>query len=90
MAVPGRLSTAEPSPQFTLKEEIEPSGSVAENVTVTVWPTRAGFGETLLTVTTGGLSLTVSDVEAEPVDPLLSVAVSVIANCWLVAVPVDV
>lgn len=90
MAVPGRLSAAEPSPQFTPKVEIVPSGSVAENVTVTVWPTRAGFGETLLTVTPGGLSLTVSDVLVEPVAPLLSVAVTVIVNCWLVAVPVDV
>lgn len=73
-----------------LKEEIEPSGSVAENVTVTVWPARAGFGETPLNVTAGGLSETVSDVVAKPVAPLLSVAVTVIVNCWLVAVPVEV
>jgi hypothetical protein len=44
-----------------------------------------GFGETLLTIVAGGLSLTVSDVVAEFVEPLLSVAVTVMVNNWLLA-----
>jgi hypothetical protein len=50
---------------------------------------RAGFGETPLTVVAGGLSLIVSDVVAEPVEPLLSMAVTVIVNDWLAAEPVE-
>lgn len=76
VAVPGRLSTVDPSPQLTLSDEIVPSESPAEKVTVTVWPTSAGLGETPLTVTTGDLSLTIAVVDAADADPLLSVAVS--------------
>jgi len=72
-----------------MMEAVAPSGSVAENVTVTFWPIRAGFGETPLTVVTGGLSLTVSDVVAQPVEPLLSFAVTVTVNDWLVVGPVE-
>ena len=79
MAVPGRLSATEPSPQLTLKEEIVPSESADENATVTVWPTKAGLGETLLIVTIGGRSLTVSDVVPEP-GPALLVAVTIIGK----------
>lgn len=76
VVVPGRLSTGDPSPQFTLIDETVPSASLAEKVTVTFCPTRPGFGETPFTTTTGALSLmtTVAVVEAE--NPLLSVAVS--------------
>ena len=87
VAVPGRLSGAIPSPQSMLKEEIAPSGSVAENVTVTVWPTRAGFGETPPTVTVGGLSLTVSVVVPDPCPPLF-VAVTVMVNVRVFALAV--
>ena len=87
VAVPGRLSGVVPSPQLTLKEEIAPSGSVAENVTVTVWPTSAGFGETPLTVVAGGLSLTVSEAVPEP-GPALFVAVTVTVNVRVFALPV--
>jgi len=88
--VPERVSGAVPSPQSTLNAEIVPSGSVAENVTVTVWRMRAGLGETLVTVTVGSLSLTISVAVAELVEPLLSVTVAVIVNDWLLAVPVEV
>ena len=88
VAVPGRLSGAVPSPQSTLKDEIAPSGSVAENVTVTVWLTRAGFGETPLTVATGGLSLTVSEAVPEP-GPALFVAVTVMVKLLEFRFPVE-
>ena len=87
VAVPGRLSGVVPSPQLTLKEEIAPSGSVAENVTVTVWPTGTGFGETPLTVVTGGVSLTVSEAVPEP-GPALFVAVTITVNVRVFALPV--
>jgi hypothetical protein len=89
VAVPGRVSNAVPSPQSTLKEEIVPSGSVAENVTVTVWPMRAGFGEMPLTVVAGGRSLTASEVLAELVEPPLSTALTVTVNDLLVEGPVE-
>ena len=76
--VPGRLTIA-PSPQAIVKEEIVPSGSVAAKLTVTVDPVKAGFGETVPTVTVGARSLTVSDVVLEP-DPTLLVAVTTIVN----------
>jgi hypothetical protein len=53
-------------------------------------PVFAGFGETFVIVTTGARSFTVSDVMAEPVEPLLSVAVTVIVNAWVFAAPVEV
>jgi hypothetical protein len=80
-AVPGRLSIAEPSPQFTAIDDTVPSGSVAENDAVTRDPVLAGFGVMLLKVTVGGLSFTVSVVVPEP-DPALFVAVTVIVNVW--------
>jgi hypothetical protein len=89
VAVPGRLSGVVPSPQSTLIALTDPSASLAENVTVTVCPNNAGFGETLFTATIGGLSFTVSDTLAEPVEPLLSVAVRVILNGSLVPTPVE-
>ena len=61
-------------------EEIVPSGSVAVKVAVTRTPVLTGFGEMLVILTTGGLSLTFSDIVAEPVEPLLSVAVTVIVK----------
>ena len=88
IAVPGRLSIAEPSPQFTAIEDTVPSASVAENDAVTRDPVLAGFGVMLLTVTVGGLSFTVSVVVPEP-DPALFVAVTVIVNVWAVLAPVD-
>ena len=70
-----------PSPQLTV---IPVTGAVLEtvNVTVTSWPVLAGFGVGLLTVTVGTptTTLTVMDPVAWPVDPLLSVAVTVIVN----------
>lgn len=89
VAVPVMISGAEPSPQLTMMEETVPLTSVAVKVTVTSCPVLAGFGETFVTVTTGGLSLTVSDVTAAPVEPLLSVAVMVIVKLWLAEVPVE-
>ena len=49
------------------------------NVAVTICPVLAGFGETLIMVTTGGRSFTVSEVIPEP-GPALLVAVTVIVN----------
>jgi hypothetical protein len=71
-------------------EETVPSGSVAVKVTVTGCPVFAGFGETFVIVTTGARSFTVSDVMAEPVEPLLSVAVTVIVKAWAFTAPVEV
>jgi len=52
VADPGRLSGAEPSPQFTV---MPLTVTVLETVkvTLTVWPVFAGFGVGLLTVTVG-------------------------------------
>ncbi len=89
MAEAPRLSGDVPSPQLTLKELIVPSGSVAENVTVTSWPVVAGLGDTLLIVTTGGRSLTMADVVLDPVSPASSLADTVIVKVMLVAEPVE-
>ena len=89
LAVPVRISGVEPSPQLTVMDDIVPSISVAVKVTVTSCPVLAGLGETLVSATTGGLSLTVSDVTAEPVEPLLSVTVMVIVKLWLGKAPVE-
>ena len=75
------------SPQFTVKEAMVPSGSVAENVTVTVAPVFAGLGETLDTVTVGALSLIVSVVVPEP-GPALFAAVTIIVKTFDVVAPV--
>lgn len=77
--MPGRVSSVEPSPQFTLTKEIVPSGSVAVKFTLTVAPVLAGFGATPEIVTTGGRSSTVSVVLPDPFPPLL-VAVTVIVK----------
>jgi hypothetical protein len=52
------------------------------NVTVTIWPVVAGLGVGALTVTVGTPigTVTVIDPLAWPVDPLLSVAITVIVN----------
>ena len=89
VAVPERLSGVVPSPQLTVMDETEPSTSLAVNVTVTSCPVLAGFGETFVTLTAGGLSLTVSVATDEPVEPLLSVAVMVIVKVLDVEVPVE-
>jgi len=86
--VPARESGVLLSPQLTLKEEMVPSGSVAEKVTVTTFPFWAGFGETLEIVTTGGLSFIVSSVVPEP-GPALFVAVTVIVKFSALALPVE-
>jgi len=88
VAVPGSKSDALPSPQFTTIDETVPSGSLVEKLTVTVVPARAGFGDTPATVTVGGLSFTVIDDVAWPEEPLLSVAVTVIAKTMEVEPPV--
>jgi len=59
------------------------------NDTVTSAPVFAGLGETVLIVTVGGRSLTVSVVVPDP-GPALLVAVTVIVNDLLVLAPVDV
>ena len=74
------MSTGLLSPQLTVIDETVPSGSVAVKVSVTRTPVLTGFGETFVTLTTGGLSLTVSEVVAKPVEPLLSVAVTVMVK----------
>lgn len=53
VTVPARLSTVDPSPQLTVIEDIVPSLSLAVKVVVTVEPTVAGFGDTVVTVIVG-------------------------------------
>ena len=79
VAVPDITVSVLPSPQLTEKEAIVPSGSVAENATVTIVPALAGLGETFETVTVGGRSLIVSVAEFDP-GPALFVAVTVIVK----------
>jgi hypothetical protein len=74
---------------MTVIEDTVPSGSVAVNDTVTVWPVSAGLGATEVMVTTGGLSLTVTVALALPLKPPLSVAVTVTVKVKLVEDPVD-
>lgn len=88
MAVPGRLVGADPSPQFIVKDVIEPSGSDAEKPMVTVDPVWAGFGERLLIVTVGGRSFTVSEEVADPEPPLFA-AVTVIVKACDATLPVE-
>jgi uncharacterized protein (DUF983 family) len=49
----------------------------------------AGLGATLVIVTTGGLSLTISLAVALPVKPPLSVAVTVTVKVMLIEEPVE-
>jgi hypothetical protein len=51
-----------------------------EKFTVTVWPVLAGLGETVLMVTTGGVTtdtVTVTEREMDPVLPELSTTVNI-------------
>ncbi len=72
--MPARVSGVVPSPQSTLIEVTVPSGSDAEKVAVIRVPVVAVVGVTEVTLTTGGLSVIVTEPVAEPVEPLLSVA----------------
>jgi hypothetical protein len=77
MWVKGALHELEPSPKLT-QVLLMASSSVAETVTVTVWPSVAGLGETLAMLTTGARSLTVSETAVDVVDrPAASVALAV-------------
>jgi hypothetical protein len=80
------LSGVELSPQFTVNELTVPSGSVPENVAVTVDVVLAGLGAMLLSVTIGGRSFTVSVVVPEP-GPALLAAVTVIVKVCDLAKP---
>ena len=81
IAVPDRASGAVPSPQLTVIP-VTVTVLVTVNVTVTVPPVFAGVGVGLFTVTVGtptGVWM-VTEPVACPVDPLLSVAVTVIVK----------
>lgn len=86
--MPESVSTAVPSPQFTVTEETVPSGSAVAKVIVTSCPVFAGFGRTDETVTVGIRSLIVSVVVPIP-GPAVFVAVTVIVKICDFAVPVD-
>ena len=86
--MPARVSTGLLSPQLTVIVETVPSGSVAVKVAVTCCPVFAGLGVTLVPVTTGILSFTVSVVVPEP-GPALLVAVTVIVKICDFRVPVE-
>ena len=88
MAVPGRVSMAVPSPQLMAMDETVPSGSVAENVSVTCCPVFAGFGLTLDMVNVGGRSFTTSVVVPDP-GPAPLVAVTVMVKVCDFAFPVE-
>jgi len=76
-----------PSPKFQAQATTVPSGSVLPVPSkVTEKLTVALDGEAM--TATGGLSLIVSDVLAEPVEPLLSVAVTVIVKVCESELPV--
>jgi hypothetical protein len=61
------LSTAVPSPQFTVIPKTVPSTSDEVKVAVMIEPVLDGFGETPVMVTVGPRSLTVSCIDPEPV-----------------------
>jgi hypothetical protein len=88
VAVPERLLGVDASPQSTETDATVPSGSVAENITVTSWPVLVGFGETLPTVTVGERSFTVS-MEVPCPEPAPLVAVTVIVKICDLTLPVD-
>ena len=80
VALTNKLSTGPPSPQLTVMlvtwRELE---TVKD--TVTVFIVKAGFGDAPLTVTLGARGdVIVSEVEADPEDPLLSFAVTAIVK----------
>ncbi len=89
VAVPAKLSGVVLSPQSTVILETSPSTSAVVNVTVTVAPVLAGFGAAGFTVAIGGRSFTVTGLEADAVEPLLSVAVIVMVNAWFLELPVE-
>jgi hypothetical protein len=68
------------SPQLTVIDETVPSGSVAEKVRVTRSPVLAGLGKTLTMLTVGDLSFIITEPVAGVVEPLLSVAVTVMVK----------
>jgi len=80
MAVPPRELIV-PSPQLTVIP-VTVAALVTVKVTVTLWPVSAGLGVGLLTLTVGvpTTPLLVTDPVPWPVDPLLSVAVTVIVK----------
>ena len=84
---PVRVSTV-PSPQSTFVELIAPSGSEDVIETVTVCPVETEAGDSI-DVTTGGRSETVTCDEEIPVEPLLSVALTVIVNIFEGELPVE-
>ena len=88
VAVLAKLVGVVPSPQSIVMDDIVPSGSAVENAMVTDWPVLAGLGETLVMLTVGALSFRVTEPEARPVEPLLSVTVIAIAKVWDLALPV--
>ena len=77
VALNPRLSGAVPSPQLTvIPVTLVELDTV--NVTVTVDPVFAGFGVGAFTVTTGAVGVwTVTEPVPCPVEPLLSVAITV-------------
>lgn len=77
VAVPARLSTGLPSPQFT-PIPLTVDELVTVNATLTVAPVVTGLGNGLLTDTVGGVKgfWTAIDVVAWLVEPLLSVALT--------------
>ena len=87
VAAPGSVST-DPSPQSTLVVLIAPSGSETFIDNVTVWPVTREAGDAVK-VAVGGRSATVTWEEDFPVEPLLSVALTVIVNVLDVDVPVE-
>jgi hypothetical protein len=86
--VNGAVQLLEPSPKLTQVFAIASSASAAETATVTVAPSFAGLGETLVIETVGARSLTVSEVAADVVvRPAASVAFAVILKEALGTVP---
>ncbi len=87
VAETARLSGVVASPQSTVRL-VTVAVLVTEKVTVTVCPVLAGFGVGAFTVTTGTPTgfVTVNDCVAWPVEPLLSVAVTVIVKVGLDAI----
>jgi hypothetical protein len=85
VAVPAKLSGVVPSPQLTVipvtVTELE-----TVNVTVTIWPVVAGLGVGALTTTTGTPTgaVTTTDPVAWLVEPLLSVALTVMVYVFAV------
>ena len=78
--MPVRVVTGDESPQLTVIDETVPSGSVTEKARVTNCPVLAGLGKTLTVPTTGDLSFIITEPAAGVVEPLLSVAVTVMVK----------